>query len=307
MSVCFWFIDEFICATFWILNISEIHGICLCLTYFTKYDHLLVHPCFCKWHYFTHFLWLQTIPVCLLKAICYFLWSCGFPGLSFLTQQLDLKTTHTKAARPLKVSAKESHCVSPTIFRWSKPQGQPRHKGKGSRLPPRWERWPSCCCHTGRPSATAPHPLTKETHFLPAPPCSHPLAYASLHFLAGKAEILGSAWPKGAGLECSLLKFPSKGESLWLPLPHKCFQSKMFWGEFPGGPVAKTQHFHCQGPGSTPGQELKSHKLHDAAKKNFLDGHLSPLHHQVVNFKLYLAIFYFCNEVRTKRLGWICS
>ena len=146
---------------------------------------------------FHSFLWLQTISVCWLKTICHFLWSCGFPQLSFLTQQLDLKTTHTKDARPLKVSAKESHCVPPTTFHGSKARGHPRCKGKGSRLPPWWERWPSCCRHPGCPSATAPYPLTKETHFLPAPLCAHHLAYASLHFLAGKVEILGSDWPKG--------------------------------------------------------------------------------------------------------------
>lgn len=36
---------------------------------------------------------------------------------------------------------------------------------------------------------------------------------------------------------------------------------KQLLGGFPGGPVARTQHFHCRGP--------RSHKLHSAAKKNF--------------------------------------
>ena len=51
-------------------------------------------------------------------------------------------------------------------------------------------------------------------------------------------------------------------------------------------------------------RELRSCELHDAAKKKkIVDEHLSPLHQQVINFKLCLVIFYFCNEVRTKRLG----
>ena len=28
-------------------------------------------------------------------------------------------------------------------------------------------------------------------------------------------------------------------------------------GEFPGGPVVRTQHFHCRGPGSIPSRETK--------------------------------------------------
>ena len=28
-------------------------------------------------------------------------------------------------------------------------------------------------------------------------------------------------------------------------------------GEFPGGPVVRTPHFHCRGAGSIPGQETK--------------------------------------------------
>ena len=28
-------------------------------------------------------------------------------------------------------------------------------------------------------------------------------------------------------------------------------------GELPGGPVVRTQHFHCRGPGSIPGRRTK--------------------------------------------------
>ena len=38
----------------------------LCLTYFTQYDNLQVHPCCCKWHYFILFLRLSNIPLHLL-------------------------------------------------------------------------------------------------------------------------------------------------------------------------------------------------------------------------------------------------
>jgi len=31
--------------------------------------------------------------------------------------------------------------------------------------------------------------------------------------------------------------------------------------DFPGGPVAKTPHSQCRGPGSIPGQEARSHLL----------------------------------------------
>ena len=37
----------------------------LCLTYFTQYDNLQVHPCCCKWHYFVLFLQLSNIPLCI--------------------------------------------------------------------------------------------------------------------------------------------------------------------------------------------------------------------------------------------------
>ena len=40
------------------------HDICfLCVTYFTQYDHLQTHPCWCKWHYFVLFLRLSNIPL----------------------------------------------------------------------------------------------------------------------------------------------------------------------------------------------------------------------------------------------------
>ena len=163
---------------------------------------------------FHSFLWLQTISVCWLKTICHFLCSCGFPQLSFLTQQLDLKTTHTKDARPLKVSAKESHCVPPTTFHGSKARGHPRCKGKGSRLPPWWERWPSCCRHPGCPSATA-HTLWQRRPTFSLRHCvliTSPMPVST--FLLVKWRYWGLTDLKGTGLECSLLKFPSKGESL---------------------------------------------------------------------------------------------
>ena len=37
--------------------------------------------------------------------------------------------------------------------------------------------------------------------------------------------------------------------------------------DFPGGPVVRTQHYHCQGPCSIPGQELRSFKPHGTAEK----------------------------------------
>lgn len=38
-------------------------------------------------------------------------------------------------------------------------------------------------------------------------------------------------------------------------------------GEFPDGLVARTQHFHCWGPSSIPGQGTKSRQK----KKEFID------------------------------------
>ena len=40
----------------------------------------------------------------------------------------------------------------------------------------------------------------------------------------------------------------------------------MRFGEFPGGPVVRTQRFHCGGPGSILLGELRSCKLHSEAK-----------------------------------------
>ena len=38
-------------------------------------------------------------------------------------------------------------------------------------------------------------------------------------------------------------------------------------GEFPGGPVVGTQHFHCQGQGSIPGLGIKSLQSTPSKKK----------------------------------------
>ena len=40
---------------FVIPHASDIIGCCFCLTYFIQYDHLQVHSCCCKWHYFILF------------------------------------------------------------------------------------------------------------------------------------------------------------------------------------------------------------------------------------------------------------
>ena len=37
----------------------------LFLTYFTQHKSLYFHPWCCKWHYFTLFLWLNSIPLCI--------------------------------------------------------------------------------------------------------------------------------------------------------------------------------------------------------------------------------------------------
>ena len=36
-------------------------------------------------------------------------------------------------------------------------------------------------------------------------------------------------------------------------------ESLRTWGDFPGGPVAKTLHSQCRGLGSVPGQGTRSH------------------------------------------------
>ena len=40
----------------------------------------------------------------------------------------------------------------------------------------------------------------------------------------------------------------------------------MFW-EFPGGPVVRTQHFHCPGSGSIPGRGTKIPKAERGTAK----------------------------------------
>ena len=52
------------------------YGICLSLSDFTACDHLWVHPCCCKWHYFVLF---RAIPlhVCTISSLSTHLWKFG--------------------------------------------------------------------------------------------------------------------------------------------------------------------------------------------------------------------------------------
>ena len=45
-----------------------------------------------------------------------------------------------------------------------------------------------------------------------------------------------------------------------------CKETKASWG-FPGGPVVRTQHFHCQGPGSIPGWGTKIRQAMQCGQK----------------------------------------
>ena len=47
----------------------------LCLTYFTQYDNLQVHPCCCKWHYFILLFYMaeQYSIVCVCVCVCVYL------------------------------------------------------------------------------------------------------------------------------------------------------------------------------------------------------------------------------------------
>ena len=48
-----------------------VYSICLCLTYFTKYNTLQVHPCCCKWQNFILFYdWVGSIPLCVCVCVC---------------------------------------------------------------------------------------------------------------------------------------------------------------------------------------------------------------------------------------------
>ena len=68
-------------------------------------------------------------------------------------------------------------------------------------------------------------------------------------------------------LEDSVPQFPTHPELNWYK---PMLDEKMISREFPGGPVVRTLRSHCWGPGvqSLVG-ELKSHKLHGAAKKRW--------------------------------------
>ena len=48
---------------FWILHTSDIIWYFLSVSDVTQYDHLWVHQCCCKWHYFVLFLWLSNISL----------------------------------------------------------------------------------------------------------------------------------------------------------------------------------------------------------------------------------------------------
>ena len=59
-SLCLWvyfcFVDKFICVILdSIYKQYHMVFVFLCLTYFTQYDNLWVHPCCCRWHYFILF------------------------------------------------------------------------------------------------------------------------------------------------------------------------------------------------------------------------------------------------------------
>ena len=45
------------------------------------------------------------------------------------------------------------------------------------------------------------------------------------------------------------------------------FPESGYCGEFPGGPVIRTQHFHCQGPGLIPGQGNKIPQVMQCKKR----------------------------------------
>ena len=46
---------------------------------------------------------------------------------------------------------------------------------------------------------------------------------------------------------------------------------EMYFREFLGGPVVRTRHFHCQGPGSIPGQGTKIPQAMRHGQKKFLN------------------------------------
>ena len=48
------------------------YKICLSLTYFTWYDNLSVHPCYCKWHYFV--LFYSWVIVCVYMYLQEYFW-----------------------------------------------------------------------------------------------------------------------------------------------------------------------------------------------------------------------------------------
>ena len=47
------------------------------------------------------------------------------------------------------------------------------------------------------------------------------------------------------------------------------FKKKLFFREFPGGPVVRTPRFHCRGTGSSLVRELRSRMLCSTAEKFF--------------------------------------
>ena len=65
------------------------------------------------------------------------------------------------------------------------------------------------------------------------------------------------------------LSIPNNGTNIPVYLYSFTNNSKKNLREFPGGPVLRTPHFHCQGPGSIPGQGTKIPQAaqHDQKRK----------------------------------------
>ena len=62
-------------------------------------------------------------------------------------------------------------------------------------------------------------------------------------------------------------------------------QKRKAEGGFPGGPVVRTPHFHCRGPGSIPGQGTKILQAERRGKKKKKKSSRQPTannHHKLI-------------------------
>ena len=137
----------------------------VCLTYFTKYDHLLAHPCCCKWRYFTLFYDCELSPFADFKQ--QFVISCDLVGSlgSASWQNNWIFRRPTQKLRGLWRSRPRSTTVSHGPHSIDQRHGASPDAREKEQTSPSMGGMLSYRCHAGCPLATAPYRWQRRPTF----------------------------------------------------------------------------------------------------------------------------------------------